>query len=213
MRGNACVMIAKRCEGCGKNYAASCNATKFCSRACWIAHKRTVETTCPRCGKVFEQGRWRAAAGRRFCSRSCAYESMRTRLDRTCERCGSAFAASASVVAAGRGRFCSRACRCASQVVSHVYDCANCGAAFDALPRVRAEGNAKYCSRRCAVKGRPPKAFLWRLGGELLNIKELAAVAGMPAGGIAYRLRTAGISPGQEVPPVFLRPSKTQAAE
>lgn len=80
-----------------------------------------------------------------------------SRVERTCEWCGTVFLAAASQVRHGRARFCSRSCRSratGAALRGHRpgavgLTCERCGASFTVPPSVARRGR-RYCSRGCA---------------------------------------------------------------
>jgi len=75
------------------------------------------------------------------------------RIDRSCERCGTAFVAKQSDVEKGKGRFCSRICHVKSPERPKVERaCQWCGAAFLVHQCAIDQGGGLFCSLKCSWK-------------------------------------------------------------
>lgn len=109
--------------------------------------QNTTTRICQQCGRAIQ------GSGTRFCSHDCASAARRTRLERTCEECGSVFRARLSVVAHGGGKFCSWACRQTAQGRIQ-RSCAHCGQSFMAFPHAIQRGSGRYCSQHCVMSSR-----------------------------------------------------------
>lgn len=88
-----------------------------------------------------------------YCSRACADLGHRSRVARTCERCGQGFEVMAYLVAQGYGRFCSNACKVFGTALvnrpSRLIACASCGQMFK--PKGTKQ---RCCSQRCGYAAR-----------------------------------------------------------
>lgn len=64
------------CERCGSSFRVSLNQTRFCSRTCWLAHKRDSipKLVCATCGKEFRRS---ASLGGKYCSSTCSGRARR----------------------------------------------------------------------------------------------------------------------------------------
>lgn len=153
------------------------------------------ERACARCGVEFVSKR----RGRKYCSMECSAAAIgllrRKPHPGSCERCGK------SIVTRGAKRtqrFCSRRCGTASRMLKPVA-CGVCGHAFRPPSR-----RAIYCSRECSNKG--PRGATYKLVGGDVRASDLALVLGLTRGALCFRLREAGLVPGDEVPLWCLRP-------
>ena len=120
----------------------------------WLANK-----TCPVCGKVFQP----KGSGRQFCSRDCSHrsQSLRARVERTCEECGKTFYRRLSEVKAGRpARFCSHRCGAhflGRQMMNRTERvCEYCGTTFSVRTAHLKRRPARFCSRRCYHRSTAP---------------------------------------------------------
>lgn len=190
------------CEHCGRAYIASQRnrpSTKhFCCRDCMYQYRRahanpgaknrkTEWRVCIYCGTEFESKRGRAL----YCSRSCAGKNvpqesrdgaatkLRTKVERVCEGCGTAFTCKPSQIAQGKGRYCSRACAPSqrrnrrSVVVKRAGSiCPTYGLEF--RQKEQRARKQKYCSRSCSMKA--TAARLGRCGDKNPNYRGDAAV-------------------------------------
>lgn len=154
--------LTRQCEICSKDFLArkrdvDAGKAKFCSKACWVAHKRTsnalVLRTCATCGKEFQLYQSQANASRRFCSNECSGLFQRSRVTCECKHCGSDFETIPSKAnGKKRAKFCSR--ECSSKGQKHNQGpppkrvvCQACGKVFiETLGRER-----KYCSNKCCT--------------------------------------------------------------
>jgi len=117
---------------------------------------RGYAKTCEGCGVAFPIGRqpdgsYIQGTYRRYCTKKCAAEHNRTqkstRVDKTCEQCGTKFS-----VAAHRNdlaRFCSRACKGLHRQVHQSKVCPSCGNEFAIAGRGHARKGSIYCSLKC----------------------------------------------------------------
>lgn len=157
------------CQNCGKTFnrvrSATMGAPKFCSRACYIEHKKAgghQERVCANCGKTFTIKSKNANHGRgKFCSVECYQEYRRKTAatadnphfrgeQRVCQGCGKTFLRSASAIANGYGSYCSMECRKKERIE---LTCEFCGAKFYKLPcQVAPEGYGRFCSQSCRSK-------------------------------------------------------------
>lgn len=122
-----------------------------------MPQKRTTPLACIQCGQTFYTTKESAKRGARFCSKTCAGLSIRTRVECKCRICGTQFTEVPARIADGRGIYCSRDCaqigyirraeRTGHRRVART--CQRCGAEFFALPSIVAQGGGKYCSYAC----------------------------------------------------------------
>lgn len=102
---------------------------------------------CLVCETLYEAELGRLAQGKDLhCSRTCAFPGP---VDRSCERCGTAFTASRSEIAKGWGRFCSNECR--RTRVDKV--CATCGVPYEVVASKVTYEIGNYCSVVCRGLG------------------------------------------------------------
>ena len=70
-----------------------------------------ITVICKQCGKEFKTYPCLIKSGRRkFCSKACYSESMKTQVTRICEQCGKEFKANPSQIKRGYSKFCSQSC-------------------------------------------------------------------------------------------------------
>jgi hypothetical protein len=154
--------IEKQCKVCNKEFRArqrdiDAGKAKFCSKDCWVEHKRTdnaiVQLPCEGCGESFALYRSQATQARRFCSRECSAASQKITVTCKCKKCGSDFEAwSSKANGEKKAKFCSRACSSKGQ--GHKkrpppkrFVCKTCGHVFlEKMGRER-----KYCSNKCCA--------------------------------------------------------------
>lgn len=134
------------CGYCHKSYQmprSRPDARKFCSRACYFAHKRsTAFRPCRRCGKPVAK-----KTNLTYCSNACYGKKPRGESRNVnCERCGKTFSAHASKVDA---RFCSRRCHYDS---AHA-QCVRCGKIYKIGKWQASRSKQNFCSAEC-VKNR-----------------------------------------------------------
>lgn len=104
------------CQVCGSRFETHQSRDgirKHCSKACMGIAIRRKKKTCLKCGKVY---RPTSKANKGYCSVKCAMSARKdTRLQKTCEQCGSAF-----IVKKGyaHARFCSLKCSAISNAMS-----------------------------------------------------------------------------------------------
>lgn len=98
---------------------------------------------------------------RQFCSRACMGIGTQTKMERNCERCGSAFIARKWDVDQGKGRYCSKPCAAqvkADQKRLRPIPCLSCKEDFQ--PR---SSTIRLCSKKCRgqLAARPVMDRLW----------------------------------------------------
>ena len=113
----------------------------YCSDACRVEHKAIATRTCPTCGEQYVSGHRSP-----HCSKRCAGQARRTRVDRTCGTCGATFTETPSRLAESKGSFCSKACALPGPIDR---ECENCGREFTASRSEIAKGWGRFCSNRC----------------------------------------------------------------
>lgn len=116
------------------------------------------KTRCEICNKEFsfypsEEGI------KKYCSRACACDSRRIKIEVTCLECGKQFIIPPRKYRNGKRKYCSRGCSHHSkeraEKISHSLEtstkksCLVCGKIFKARPSSLEHGNAKYCSKHC----------------------------------------------------------------
>ena len=161
-RGPKLKSIARQCNVCSKEFRArkrdvDAGKAKFCSKECWVEHKRTdnamVQLKCEVCEKEFSLYRSQANSTRRFCGNECSAASRISFVVCKCQQCGKDFEAQPSKANSSKKvKFCSRAC--SSQGQGHKPPpttkrvlCGTCGCVFiETLGRDR-----KYCSNKCCT--------------------------------------------------------------
>lgn len=140
--------------------------------------RKTVETVCENCGKIFSAEPCDIAHGRgKNCSLECSYQSRarnsRKRIGKICQRCGKEFTITPSMDAKGKGMYCSKVC-------THppvIKNCAKCGKQFRSSP----SNDAQFCSKPCAYQSTERSEKM---------SKAMSASWGSPSGRI---IRMAGI--------------------
>ncbi len=144
-----------KCETCGEPVTGR-GATRFCSRKCSSASRKTHETKiCEKCGAPFPVGgggaRGRKAREQRFCSHKCAGEFRNPKKVRICKGCGVEFHRSGQ----NQPQFHSRECWLSHQRESNkiTLTCDKCGKTFDRW-RSQRVGKKHYCSGECRAAGR-----------------------------------------------------------
>lgn len=145
----------KACESCG-NEITSRGATRFCSRKCSAASRKTSETKiCEHCGTIFPVGggssRGRKSRARRFCSHKCAGAARNLKKVRICKGCGIEF------YRRGHNQPKYHSAQCAHNHASEIHKitltCDRCGKTF-ARWRSQRVGKKHYCSGECRAAGR-----------------------------------------------------------
>lgn len=128
-----------------------------------LAHGESLvedTATCDNCGVEFEVS---AGATGTYCSRACAGEARRDRVELTCAYCGSTF----RVPRSDEDRqYCSTECQGRAYETSERRECAMCGRSFSARP----SRDDDHCCRACSAEGRTDRprpddvdALLWLL--------------------------------------------------
>lgn len=119
--------------------------------------------TCLACGQPFKPIRRTQV----YCSKACSGLAHRTRVTRTCQRCGVTFEVARDKVAAGKGKYCSKACAFPGPVERV---CEGCGKTFRA-PRWEVEtlGWWRFCSMKCREKR---KQCICKSCGEVFEVWE-----------------------------------------
>ena len=86
---------------------------------------------------------------KKFCSKECANENRRDKIEKTCKTCGKKFYIIKSNEKQGRGKYCSQKCfnETKSKPVKRI--CQTCGKEFYEKPSTIKKGYGKYCSRTC----------------------------------------------------------------
>ena len=145
----------KACEICGDEITGR-GATRFCSRKCSAASRKTTETkTCENCGTVFPIGggssRGRKSRERRFCSHKCAGEARNPKKVRICQGCGIEFLRSGHNQPKYHSLQCARSHQ--SEIHKITLTCDRCGTTFDRW-RSQRVGKKHYCSGACRAAGR-----------------------------------------------------------
>lgn len=120
------------------------------------------QVTCQICGVAFLAKPYEFAAGRQFCSRTCAYQGRKpTGLPRkppivnTCRVCGDAYERTPS----RDGPYCSRDCHSQGMSKRSTYVCIVCRSAFERSPS--RTGNPLYCGTVCAKVDAPKRMRVW----------------------------------------------------
>ena len=99
--------MIKICQYCGKEFEATREERKFCSRKCCEKKKKKwYDHVCEYCGKSFKSKK----AGHRFCSKQCANFRRMNRKKVTCSYCGKDIEKRQSLVNKGGNNFCNREC-------------------------------------------------------------------------------------------------------
>ena len=76
-----------KCQMCGNDFDNYDKNAKFCSRQCYLLHRREngklKNVTCPVCNKIFRQ----TSVGQTFCSVTCRVKSTENKVDCVCKHC------------------------------------------------------------------------------------------------------------------------------
>lgn len=105
------------CEGCGTAFKAPPDHgawPRFCSRECYFSKcLRPIRKPCIQCGVEFLAGRHHHKPGEYsvYCSKACAAEGQRRRINFQCEACGEMSFKRVSQVTNRKNLFCSKPCQ------------------------------------------------------------------------------------------------------
>ena len=144
-------MIELICKECGKHFNVTENRAheaKFCSRICAQAERvrQSKETRiCSICGKSFIVNK---SSPKTMCSKQCANEAKKLRVEKTCKHCGKTYWVMKSV--AEKSNYCCR--QCANNAKKGVENtiCDFCRKSFHRKPSHALKNkHGNFCSKKC----------------------------------------------------------------
>lgn len=98
------------CKHCNKEFKQRFGREVFCSRSCWIEHRRDkmIKVTCEQCGKEFTRIKSKIRDTKNFCSNECYVNSRKIHKyeERICEYCGETY----TIYSKYKNRYCSVDC-------------------------------------------------------------------------------------------------------
>jgi predicted nucleic acid-binding Zn ribbon protein len=141
----------RNCAVCGDPFPTARRGRdpKYCGHRCsGLARRKPEETIiCAQCGqaRTYKAG---VRDGRFLCSRVCAAQWRSTRVDRTCQQCGTTFQKPRSVVERSGAKYCSWSCSAASKRRGEVIPrpCVACGKVLTLQP---SRAKQRFCNRDC----------------------------------------------------------------
>lgn len=108
------MLVVNTCLHCSADFSHrhDWEKAKYCSRKCYVAHRRGWTRTCPQCGELFPVG-----TGAETCSPACGYARRRAQLHgvRGCQACGKQLPQRGKT----SRKFCNRSCSSVNRNASY----------------------------------------------------------------------------------------------